>query len=128
MASPLGRLEPLAYNLLRIVAGFVFILHGLQKFGLLGGNAASPTSLLGLAALIEVIGGTLIAVGLFTVPAAFIASGEMAYAYFFAHLPRGFWPVQNGGEPAALYCVIFLFIAARGAGAISLDRLRGAAR
>ncbi|MGE0703166.1 MAG: DoxX family protein [Vicinamibacterales bacterium] len=123
MTSPLGRLEPLAYNLLRIVAGFVFILHGMQKFGFLGGTAVSLTSLIGLAAIIEVVGGTLIALGLFTVPAAFIASGEMAYAYFFSHLPRGFWPVQNGGEPAILYCFIFLFVASRGPGGISIDAL-----
>ena len=123
MTSPLGRLEPLAYNLLRIVAGFVFILHGMQKFGFLGGTAVTLTSLIGLAAIIEVVGGTLIALGLFTGPAAFIASGEMAYAYFFSHLPRGFWPVQNGGEPAILYCFIVLFVAARGPGGISVDAL-----
>jgi len=123
MTSPLGRIEPLAYNLLRTVAGGGFILHGMQKFGVLGGTAVNLASLIGLAAIIEVVGGTLIALGLLTVPAAFIASGEMAYAYFFSHIPRGFWPVQNGGEPAILYCFIFLLVAARGPGGISVDAL-----
>ncbi len=103
VGSPLARIEPHAYTLLRIVSGFMFALHGLQKFGLLGGDRVS----------------------LATVPAAFLASGEMAYAYFFAHMPGGFLPVLNRGEPAALYAVIFLFIAARGSGRLSLDERMG---
>jgi putative oxidoreductase len=67
-------------------------------------------------------------VGLFTVPAAFVASGEMAVAYFQAHQPSGFWPIQNRGELAALYCFLFLYIATRGAGTLSLDRMRGGAK
>ena len=80
---------------------------------------------MGLAGIIEVFGGALIAIGLFTSPVAFIASGEMAVAYFQAHFPRGFWPVANNGELAALYCFVFLYIAAMGSGTLSVDRLRG---
>lgn len=123
-------LEPYSeciHDTLRIVAGYAFMLHGLQKlFGVLGGQPVELVSLLGLAALIEAIGGALIALGLFTRPAAFIASGEMAAAYFIAHAPRGFlFPVANDGEPAVLYCFLFLYLAAAGPGAWSLDaRLR----
>jgi putative oxidoreductase len=81
-------------------------------------------SQMGLAGLIEAIGGPLIALGLFTSPIAFIASGEMAVAYFQSHLPRGWWPVQNGGEPALLYCFLFLYFAAVGSGKFSLDAAR----
>ena len=76
----------------------------------------SLASQLGLASIIEVVGGLSIAAGLFTSVWAFIASGEMAVAYFQAHLPRGFWPLLNGGEPAVLYCFIFLYVAAMGTG------------
>lgn len=125
----LGRLEPYAYAALRIVAGLLFLFHGLQKlFGMYGGTAVSLASQRGVAGVIELVGGTLILVGLFTVPAAFIASGQMAVAYFQVHQPRGFWPVENGGELAALYCFLFLYIATRGAGTLSLDRLRGRGR
>src|SRR5688572_7386059 len=101
----LGRYSAYIYAALRIVAGFLFSLHGAQKlFGVLGGQSVELMSQRGLAGLIELIGGVLIAIGLFTSPMAFIASGEMAVAYFQAHFPRGFWPVQNGGEPAVLFC------------------------
>ena len=122
----LGRFSPYIYALLRIVAGFLFFQHGLPKlFG--GFGRDQPVELMsqmGLAGLIEVIGGALIAVGLFTSPVAFIASGEMAVAYFQAHLPRGFWPIMNGGELAALYCFVFLYFAAVGSGRWSVDALR----
>jgi putative oxidoreductase len=122
----LGRLEPYAYAALRIVAGLLFLFHGLQKvFGMYGGTAVPLMSQRGLAGLIELVGGTLIMIGLFTVPAAFIASGEMAVAYFQAHQPQAFWPIENRGELAALYCFLFLYIAARGAGLLSVDRLTG---
>lgn len=118
------------YALLRIVAGLLFACHGAQKlFGVLGGVGGQPGtvvplfSLMGLAGLIEFVGGLCIAVGLFTSYAAFIASGEMAAAYFRAHAPRGFWPIQNNGELAVLYCFLFLYMAARGAGMWSLDQL-----
>jgi putative oxidoreductase len=125
-------LEPYSeciHDTLRIVAGYCFMLHGLQKlFGVLGGQQPELVSLLGLAALIEAIGGALIALGLFTRPAAFIASGEMAAAYFIAHAPRDglfLFPVANQGEPAVLFCFVFLYLASAGPGAWSLDaRLR----
>jgi putative oxidoreductase len=111
------------YALMRIVFGFLFIFHGLQKiFGLFGGRTAELLSLRGLAGAIEIVGGALIMVGLYTRPAAFIASGQMAAAYFMSHQPAGFWPIQNRGELAALYCFAFLYIASRGKGAWGLDR------
>ena len=119
------RYAPQVYALFRIVSAFLFIFHGLQKFGLLGDPARPLASLAGVAAIIEVVGGLLIMIGLFTRPAAFIASGEMAVAYFMVHQPRGTWPLQNGGELAALYCFAFLYIAARGAGIWSVDGSRG---
>ena len=118
----LRRFEPYAYALLRIVAGLLFLFHGLQKFGVLGGQLTlPPVSLIGLAAIIETVGGLLIMIGFATSPVAFICSGEMAYAYFYAHQPRGTWPIQNGGEPAALFAFIFLYISTRGAGMLSID-------
>lgn len=114
---------------LRIVAGYCFLLHGLQKiFGVLGGQQQELLSLLGVAGLVEVVGGALLAVGLFTRPTAFLASGQMAVAYFLGHVAREgslLFPVVNRGEPAVLYCFLFLYLAASGPGAWSLDaRLR----
>jgi putative oxidoreductase len=117
----LRRFEPYAYAFLRIVAGLLFLFHGLQKFGLLGGQMVPLASKMGAAAVIETVGGVLIMIGLQAAPVAFIASGEMAYAYFTAHQPRGTWPIQNGGELAALFAFIFLYIATRGAGVLSVD-------
>ena len=117
MKRILGRLEPHAYALLRIVAGLMFTFHGLQKlFGMFGGRTAELISLRGLAGIIELVGGTLVMVGLYTAPAAFVASGQMAFAYFMSHQPQAFWPIQNRGELAALYCFVFLYIATRGSG------------
>jgi putative oxidoreductase len=125
MKSPLSPLEPYSYAAVRIVAGFLYAFHGAQKlFGMFGGSEVSLMSRLGAAGIIELAAGTLIVLGLFTVVAAFIASGEMAFAYFLSHAPRGGWPIENAGELAVLYCFLFLFIASRGAGAISLDRVR----
>ncbi|HUE87481.1 MAG TPA: DoxX family protein [Vicinamibacterales bacterium] len=126
MQPLLGRFHETIYALLRIVAGFLFFQHGLPKlFGGFGGEQpAELMSQMGLAGVIEVFGGLLIAVGLLTSPVAFIASGEMAVAYFQAHAPRGFWPIVNGGELAALYCFVFLYFAAMGSGKWSLDSLR----
>jgi len=121
--------QPYAHALLRIVAGFAFLQHGVQKlFGLLGGvdghGATVPlASLYGAAGVIELVGGVLILLGLFTRPAALISSGEMAAAYFIAHFPRSFWTSQNQGEPAVLNCFIFLYFAAAGAGIWSIDAL-----
>jgi len=119
----LQRFEAPIYALLRVVAGLLFLCHGAQKtFGVLGGKAGEKLPLLIQAAgWIELVAGALIALGLFVGIAAFIASGEMAVAYFYAHAPGGFWPIQNHGEAAVLYCFLFLFIAARGAGAFSVD-------
>jgi putative oxidoreductase len=117
----LRRFEPYAYAFLRIVAGLLFMFHGLQKFGLLGGQMVPLASKMGAAAVIETVGGVLIMIGLQAAPVAFIASGEMAYAYFTAHQPRGTWPIQNGGELAALYSFLFLYVATRGAGVLSVD-------
>jgi putative oxidoreductase len=115
--------EPYLYALVRIVLGLLFACHGAQKlFGVLGGETVELVSLRGLAGIIEFVGGLLIAVGFLTSYAAFIASGEMASAYFMAHAPRGFWPIQNGGELAVAYCFVFLYIASRGVGALGIDR------
>jgi putative oxidoreductase len=125
-------LPQVAHSALRIVAGFLFFQHGYPKlFGTLpgGAEAATPTEFLSIfwiSGVLEVVGGALIALGLFTRPVAFIVCGEMAVAYFWRHLPRGFWPGENGGELAALYCFVFLFLFAAGGGRWSLDeRLRG---
>lgn len=107
-----------AYALLRIVSGLLFSVHGIQKmFGVLGRDApVALMSQLGLAATIETLGGVCIAIGVFTSPWAFVASGQMAVAYFQAHAPRAWLPVQNGGEPAVLFCFVFLYIATMGTG------------
>jgi putative oxidoreductase len=123
MAARSG-LEGHAYAALRIVTGFLFLFHGLQKvFGMYGGSVQPVGSLPWIAGAIELVGGVLVLVGLFTSPVAFICSGEMAAAYFIAHSPKGFWPIQNQGELAALYCFVFLYIAVRGGGPLSLDRV-----
>lgn len=124
MESVLGRFAGAIYSILRLVAGFLFACHGAQKlFGAFGGHAMPLASQMGLAGIIEFGGGTLIALGLFTSPVAFIASGEMAWAYFQAHAPKSNWPIQNGGEPAVLFCFLFLYMAARGSGPLSLDKI-----
>ena len=125
----LSRIERPAYALLRIVAGLLYLFHGLQKlFGMYGGQVMPTMSQPWLAGVIELTAGVLILIGFCTSIAAFVASGEMAAAYFIAHAPRGFWPIENGGELAALYCFIFLFIAARGSGIWGVDWLRGGSR
>ena len=125
MQKVLGRFSPYTYAALRIIAGLAFAQHGAQKlFGLLGGEAVALTSQRGLAGIIEFVGGIMIALGLFTSPIAFLASGEMAWAYFQAHAPRNFWPIQNGGELAVLYCFIFLYLCTAGSGKLSIDSIR----
>jgi putative oxidoreductase len=114
-------------SLLRIVAGFTFTLHGAQKFGALGGlggHAAPLYSMLWFAGVLEIIGGPLILVGLFTRPVAFILCGEMAVAYFTVHIHMGpfLFPLLNGGEITVIYCFFFLYLATAGAGPLSLDR------
>jgi putative oxidoreductase len=126
MDKLLAPFRPHLYALLRIVAGFLFFQHGLPKlFGGFGRTApVELMSQMGLAGIIEVVGGAMIALGLFTSPVAFLASGQMAVAYFQAHAPRGFWPITNGGELAALYCFVFLYFAAVGSGKWSIDSIR----
>jgi putative oxidoreductase len=121
----LGTYAPYLYAVLRIVAGLLFALHGSQKlFGFPGGkDPVQLFSLMGFAGVVELVGGLMIALGLFASLAAFIASGQMAVAYFMAHVPQGPFPVLNGGEGALLFCFIFLYIAARGSGVWSLDAL-----
>jgi putative oxidoreductase len=115
-------------SVLRIIAGLLFLEHGLAK--LVGFphvtmfDKLQLVSLIGLAGIIELVGGSLLALGLFTRIAAFIMSGEMAFAYFISHAPRGFFPILNGGELAIVYCFLFLYFAVAGAGAWSLDQLR----
>ena len=118
MESLLGRYKTTFYALLRIVSGLLFAVHGAQKlFGVLGGpGPVNLMSQMGLAGVIEFVGGLSIAVGFFTSIWAFLASGQMAVAYFQAHAPRGLWPVQNGGELAVMFCFVFLYIAAVGTG------------
>jgi putative oxidoreductase len=115
-------------SLLRIVAAFLFMLHGTQKlFAFPVSEPREPAalfSLMGLAGMLEVFGGLLLLIGLFTRPVAFVLAGEMAVAYFKSHLPQGFWPNLNGGELAALYCFLFLYLGASGGGPWSLDALR----
>ena len=114
-------------SLLRIVSAIVFMLHGTQKlFGFPSATPLPPSrmlSLLGAAGILEVFGGALMALGLFTRPVAFILSGEMAVAYFRQHAPRGFWPILNGGELAVLFCFLWLFFSVAGPGPISVDAM-----
>jgi putative oxidoreductase len=112
------------YAAMRVVVGFLFACHGAQKyFGVLGGAVQIHTAKGLIAGTIELIGGMLIALGLFTSIAAFLASGEMAVAYFWVHVKRGFWPILNKGELPVALCFIFLYIVARGSGRYSLDHL-----
>lgn len=115
--------EPL-YAVMRVVVGLLFACHGAQKlFGVLGGQSQLANPKLFAAGIIEFVGGGLVALGLWAGYAAFVASGEMAVAYFTTHAPGGFWPVVNKGEPAVLYCFVFLYIASRGSGRLSVDAL-----
>ena len=126
MEKVLGKFSPSIYALLRIVAGLLFAQHGAQKlFGALGGETVQLASRMGLAGVIELVGGLLIALGLFASLAAFVASGEMAAAYFIAHAGNALFPIQNRGELAVLYCFLFLYIASRGPGVWSVDAARG---
>lgn len=121
---------PQLHALLRIVAALMFVMSGTMKLFAwpIGmppdGATASLMSQVGIGGLLEFVGGALILVGLFTRPVAFILSGEMAVAYFQFHFPQGFWPVQNGGTPAVLYCFYWLYLSAAGAGPWSLDARR----
>ena len=127
----LGRYAEYFYALMRIVVGLLFVLHATQKFfsypplpgGMSGSGQLSP--MLMTAGTIEFVCGLLVLFGFFASIAAFIASGEMAVAYFLGHFPNGFWPHTNMGEPAVLLCFVFLYIAAKGSGLWSIDSLVG---
>jgi len=122
----LSRWQPQLLAVLRIVAGLLYLAHAIQKFFAF----PVPFPMLPLtnqflaAGVIELVAGTLITLGLFTRLAAFIASGELAAAYFIGHFPQGFWPIANKGETAILFCFVFLYLVAAGAGAWSVDRAR----
>ena len=120
---------PTLLSFLRIVAAFAFILFGTMKLfafpaGMHGGGAVKLASQAGVAGVLETFGGALLLLGLFTRPVAFIVAGEMAFAYFMVHVPKGFWPTLNGGVNAMLFCFIWLFISAAGPGPFSLDAQR----
>lgn len=123
-ASFVGVWSSRIQSVLRIVAAFMFMSHGMQK---IIGFPVSPShpfhlfTLTGVAGVLELFGGMLLLIGLFTRPVAFILSGEMAFAYFLAHAPQAFWPLINRGELAALYCFLFLYFAVAGGGRWSID-------
>ncbi|ACB78677.1 DoxX family protein [Methylorubrum populi BJ001] len=118
---------PRMLSVLRIVSSLIFMAHGTQKILGFPANASNPPllSMLGIAGLLELIGGALLLVGLFSRPVAFILSGQMAFAYFIAHAPKNLFPALNGGDAAILYCFIFLYIAFAGPGPWSIDAQRG---
>ncbi len=121
----LGKWQPTALSLLRIITGLLIIQHGMGKilgFPVVAMYATvKPLSLIGAAGFIELIGGALLIIGLCTRPVAFILSGMMAFAYFIGHFPKGFHPLINGGTLAALYCFACLYLATAGAGPWSVD-------
>jgi putative oxidoreductase len=126
MEKVLSPFAPYAYAILRIIFGLMFICHAGQKlFGWFGGDPVPIGSLFGVAGIIEIVLGLLITIGLLTSYAAFIASGEMAVAYFIGHFPKSFWPLENAGEPAVLFCFAFLYMATQGSGIWSVDAARG---
>jgi putative oxidoreductase len=131
-SETLSRYAPQALAVLRIVAALLFIAHGTQKmFGFpasgfgSGGMEFQLFSLMGLAAVLEIVGGLFILIGLFTRPVAFVLAGEMAYAFWFMHVPMGgFFPTSNGGDGAVLFCFVFLYLVFAGPGDWSLDSNR----
>jgi putative oxidoreductase len=124
-------LKPYAWqflSVLRVMSGLLVLQHGTTKylnFPVGPMNNASPMTMSGAAGLIELVCGALVVIGLFTRPAAFLLSGMTAVAYFWAHAPRGFFPILNAGELTVLYCFVFLYLATAGGGPWSVDRLRG---
>ncbi|MEX2163272.1 MAG: DoxX family protein [Sulfuricaulis sp.] len=123
--------RPRILSIMRFVTGFLFMQHGGQKiFGFPAPqrHEFDLFSLTGIAGSLELIGGFLIVIGLFTRPTSFLLSGLMVFAYFIAHAPKGFWPILNGGELAALYSFVFLYLSVAGAGAWSIDRVRAGRR
>ncbi|MFD9500633.1 DoxX family protein [Streptomyces sp. NPDC060035] len=126
MSARLNRAQPYALGLFRAVVGFLFACHGAASlFGILGGDGTVPAGTWPgwYAAVIQLVGGTLVALGLGTRIAALIASGSMAYAYFKVHQPESLFPLQNGGEASAVFCWVFLLLVFTGPGAVAVDRL-----
>jgi putative oxidoreductase len=127
MSARFASYAPKMLSILRIMAALIFLEHGTQKIlGFPPGGPVplpSPLTMLWWAGMIEMVPGFLLATGLFTRTAAFLAAGEMAFAYWIGHAPRAFWPVDNEGDAAILYCFIFLFILCAGAGPWSLDAI-----
>ena len=132
MMSSLEVWAPRVLSLLRIITALLFMEHGLMKLiQFPGPQPGAPDPLppmLMAAAWIEVVGGGLVALGLFTRLAAFVCAGQMAFAYFIAHAPQSFWPALNGGEAAILFCFVFLYLVFAGPGVWSLDAMRGRRR
>ena len=124
--------SPRLLSILRIIAALLFMEHGLMKlfhFPMPQPGAPDPLPpLMMVAALLEVVGGGMLALGLFTRPVAFIVSGEMAVAYFMAHASQSIWPALNGGDAAILFCFVFLYLSAVGPGPWSVDSMRGRRR
>jgi putative oxidoreductase len=124
--------SPYLLSILRIVAAFLFVQFGTAKVlafpaeVMPGGGTAGAWTIAWVAGMLEIIGGSLLLVGLFTRPTAFILAGEMAFAYFMGHAGQGFWPVLNQGTPAVIFCFVFLYLSAGGAGPWSLDAMRKA--
>ena len=123
----LSKWSPLGLSLLRIMTGLLYMVHGSMKlFHYPPGGPSMPASmqtLMLVAGVLELVGGFLVAIGLFTRPVAFLLSGMMAVAYFMAHASRGFWPALNGGDAAILYCFIFLYLVFAGPGSIAADNM-----
>ncbi len=127
MSTLVSALSSRLLSVLRIVTGLLFMQHGGQKMFGFPAPARSEFdffSMSGIAGSLELFGGFLIVVGLFTRPTSFVLSGLMAFAYFIAHAPRGFWPILNGGELAVLYCFVFLYVSIAGGGEWSIDKMR----
>ena len=125
----LRQYAPTVLSIVRIIVGLIFMEHGTQKFLSfpavdMAGMGLGLSNLGAYAGIIELVAGALIALGLFTRPAAFLASGTMAVAYFYAHAPKNFFPVNNMGDAAILYCFIFLYVSAVGSGKLSIDGIR----
>jgi putative oxidoreductase len=127
MPASWSALAPYLLSVLRIVAAFLFVLYGTTKLlawpaaVMPGGGTAPLMTQAGMAGLLEMVGGGLLLVGLFTRPVAFVLAGEMAFAYFIGHAGNGFWPVLNGGAPAVFFCFLWLYLSAAGGGPWSLD-------
>ena len=120
--------SPRMLSVLRIITGLLFMEHGMQKFFAFPSPGPALTPLLIVQGLLELVGGILIVIGLFTRPVAFILAGDMAVAYFYAHVPRGFFPQVNMGQLAIMFCFVFLYLFMAGGGAWSVDQQRAGSR